>query len=60
MFRRADHVVEEVGATVEVPFLKMKHGIITFFQAWRFIVRLVGETLRQTNRNDEANRESNK
>jgi uncharacterized protein YoxC len=55
---RANHVVEEVGTTVELPFLKMKHSVKAFFQAWRFIVRLAGETLRQTDRKDEANRET--
>jgi len=55
---RADHVVEEVGATVGVPFLKINHSIKVFFQAWGFIVRLVGETLRQTEHKDEANKET--
>ena len=55
---RADHVAEQIGTTVELPFLKMKHGVKAFFQAWRFIVRLAGETLRQTDRKDEANRET--
>jgi uncharacterized protein YoxC len=57
---RADHVVEEVGTTVEVPFLKVKRSIEAFFLASRFVVRLVGETLRQTVHKDEANRESHK
>jgi uncharacterized protein YoxC len=57
---RADHVVEEVGSTVEVPLLKVKHSIKVFFQASRFIVRLVGETLRQTVHKDEVNREIHK
>lgn len=57
---RADHVVEGVGTTVEVPFLKVKRSIEAFFQASRFVVRLVGETLRQTVHKDEANRESHK
>jgi uncharacterized protein YoxC len=57
---RADHVVEEVGTTVEMSFLKVKRSIEAFFQASRFVVRLVGETLRQTVHKDEANRESHK
>ena len=57
---RTDHVVEEVGAAVEVPFLKVTDSIKAFFQAWRFIVRLVGETLGQTDHNDKANREAHK
>jgi len=56
--KRADHVVEKVGTTVEGPFLKVKHSIKAFFQLWRFIVRLAGETLRQTNYKDETNREN--
>ena len=55
---RADHVVDEVGATVEVPLLKATRKIKGYFLAWRFIVRLVGETLRRTGRKDEANRET--
>jgi len=58
--KRADHVVEKVGTTVEGPFLKVKHSIKAFFQVWRFIVRLAGETLRQTNHKDEANRKTHK
>lgn len=57
---RADHVAEEVGTIVEAPFLKTTQSIKAFFQAWRFIVRLVGETLRQTNHKDEPNREAQK
>jgi len=57
---RADHVVEVAGTAVEVPLLKVTHSIKAFFQSWRFIVRLVGETLRQTNHENEANRETHK
>jgi len=57
---RADHVVEVVGTTAEMPFLKVKSSIKTLFLILRFIVRLAGETLRQTGHNDEANRESHK
>jgi uncharacterized protein YoxC len=55
---RADHVVGKVGTIAEMPFLKVTDSIKAFFQAWRFIVRLAGETLRQTGRKDEANRET--
>jgi uncharacterized protein YoxC len=57
---RADHVVEKVGAIAEMPFLKVTDSIKALFQAWRFIVRLAGETLRQTDHKDEASRESHK
>jgi len=57
---RADHVAEKVGTIAEMPFLKVTDSIKAFFQAWRFIVRLAGETLRQTDHRDEANRESHK
>jgi uncharacterized protein YoxC len=57
---RADHVVEKVGTIAEMPFQKVTDSIKAFFHAWRFIVRLAGETLRQTDRNEEANRESHK
>jgi uncharacterized protein YoxC len=53
---RADHVVEVAGTAVEVPLLKLTHSIKAFFQSWRFIVRLVGETLRQTNHENASNR----
>lgn len=36
------------------------HSIKALFQSWRFIVRLVGKTLRQTEHKDEATRETNK
>jgi hypothetical protein len=57
---RVDHVAEEVCTIVEVPLLRAMRSIKAVFQAWRFIVRLVGETLRQTNYKDDANKESHK
>jgi uncharacterized protein YoxC len=57
---RADHVAEKVGTIAEMPFLKVTDSIKAFFQAWKFIMRLAGETLHQTDHRDEANRESHK
>ena len=52
---RSDHVVEEIGATVEVPLRTVARGIKGFYQAWRFIERMVGQTSRQTDLQDEPN-----
>lgn len=57
---RADHVADKVSTTVEVPFLKATHSVTAVFQAWRFIVRLVGETLQLTDRQDDGNEETHK
>ena len=42
---RSDHVVEEIGATVEVPLLGVARSIKGFHQAGRFIERMVGLNL---------------
>ena len=51
---RADHVIEEVGTTVEEPLLKATRRIIGFFQTLRLIVRLFSQNSGQTGHKDEA------
>ncbi|HTB83716.1 MAG TPA: DUF948 domain-containing protein [Candidatus Sulfotelmatobacter sp.] len=52
---RVDHVVEEVGTTIELPFVRVKQSIKAFFQGWRFIKRLAGHALQQTDRKNRTN-----